>query len=760
MGDRAGRTRVGALAAAGVAALLGAGLSSVAAPGVRAASNLGVGCPTMTVTGVSSSSSGRQHGQIGSTVTVTGTNLDLNDYLLCSSTLAVSIGSIQFSVDTSKGSATSQSFTLGQRANGAVTVSSSGTGQGSAGGNLVFVTDPNVSNVPPSPAVGQGLAASGTGLNLGGLATGASVSWSTSHGVCPGGTASLAADGSSVSVPAFGSYCNGVGTLTISWTANRTGGASQSLTLPLGTVDVAALVSGSAPAEAPAGASVTVRGSGFGTSGSARVGAAAATSSWSDTAVTVTLPDAGVGGSITLTRVDGAAIGAGSVTEDARIDRVGPLPATAGATVTVTGGGFGPQGGSLALGSAQVSPASWAPTSISFLVPDGAATGSVIVTPSSGAAASARFVMAAILKAVSPTHGPPGTAFDITGTGFGSQTGTVSVGGRAVTVLLWGDGSIVASVPAGMPPGPTLITAQPPGENAVSAPFMIDAPPPPPAPAGSGGSASASGSASSSSSSRSEATPPTPAPPSFIAPSANGPIVTTAPVPFQKPPAPTGPVSLTLSSSADSSDPGKDVTLSVALVAFGKPVAGSQVDFLLVVEPGRDAGLQPASAVTDAAGHATTTLHLSSTAGDTIVLARSGQYSDEVRVVAGGGAGPVAALGGAGRGTDVIATITSGPPKAVIVGALVACLVLFLSGFAIQVVLPEARRRHAYAAAGVRGTGRPAATSRGGAVVNGLVDAGAIVVTVVQFGVVVAVAAVASVPAALLRASARAVRRR
>jgi hypothetical protein len=132
--------------------------------------------------------------------------------------------------------------------------------------------------------------------------------------------------------------------------------------------------------------------------------------------------------------------------------------------------------------------------------------------------------------------------------------------------------------------------------------------------------------------------------------------------------------------------------LDVALVAFGKPVSGAKVDFQLVIEPGRDASLDPAEVLTDATGHATTTLHLSSTSGDHIILATSGQYSDEVRVVGrGADSGAVAAVGGAGHGQDVVATVASGPPKLLVVGALLLCLVLFLAGFAIHMLVPRGR---------------------------------------------------------------------
>src|SRR4029077_6328139 len=118
--------------------------------------------------------------------------------------------------------------------------------------------------------------------------------------------------------------------------------------------------------------------------------------------------------------------------------------------------------------------------------------------------------------------------------------------------------------------------------------------------------------------------------PTFIPPSANGPMIQIGPVPFHPAPKLSRPVDLALTPTATTADPGVNVPFTVTLTAFGQPVVGAPVDLLLVVVPGGDASISPAKGVTDASGKVSGVLHLSKRAGDHIILARSGQYSDEI----------------------------------------------------------------------------------------------------------------------------------
>jgi hypothetical protein len=100
-----------------------------------------------------------------------------------------------------------------------------------------------------------------------------------------------------------------------------------------------------------------------------------------------------------------------------------------------------------------------------------------------------------------------------------------------------------------------------------------------------------------------------------------------------------------------------------------------------VVVPGGDASISPAKGVTDASGRVSGVLHLSKRAGDHIILARSGQYSDEIKVTGLG----LVSTGGAGGTDSGLGNVGGGSAqRTIIVAALLACLVLFLSGFGIN----------------------------------------------------------------------------
>jgi hypothetical protein len=149
-------------------------------------------------------------------------------------------------------------------------------------------------------------------------------------------------------------------------------------------------------------------------------------------------------------------------------------------------------------------------------------------------------------------------------------------------------------------------------------------------------------------------------------------------------------VSLKLDTATGQADPGTAVPFTVTLIAFGKPLVGAPVDLILVIEPGSDATVDPAHGVTDDSGQLKGSIHLSHTPGDHIVLARSGIYSDEVRVV-GRGAHVAAAPGSAVAGVSVP---PSTPPlvsvRSPVMWALAACLLLFGAGFGLNLLTAPA----------------------------------------------------------------------
>jgi RHS repeat-associated protein len=147
------------------------------------------------------------------------------------------------------------------------------------------------------------------------------------------------------------------------------------------------IISSISPPAAPSGGTIALNGTGFGASqGSSTVqlnGASLTVQSWSDTAVSVTLPTNATSGSITLTE-DSIASNAVQFTslEALSITSASPTVGSIGATVTIDGAGFGPtQSNSTAnFNGVTATIISWSDTEIIAVVPTGATTGPIGVT--------------------------------------------------------------------------------------------------------------------------------------------------------------------------------------------------------------------------------------------------------------------------------------------------------------------------------------------------------------------------------------------
>jgi hypothetical protein len=532
-----------------------------------------------------------------------------------------------------------------------------GPGSFTASSHRNFYITPTVSSVSTTtPTEQQAMTASGARFQLGGLLSSASATFVSGTSQCQTQLATAGSD-ATLSFSAPSTYCSGPLQLTFNAPGGTGNPSNIAMTVVAGSVTVVPSVS-SFPGAAPAGTRFTVSGSGFSSAGSL-TGGTWSLVQWTDSSIVVNVPVDAESAPLTLTRSDGAVVHSGQLIVPVTVGGLTPSSVVVGNTVTVNGSGFGPaaQPGSVSLGATTVK-ATWSPTSITFTVPHGVASGTVRVTRSDSAVAAATPTLTVLpqITGITPTHATQGSLVEIIGTSFGTQQGTVSVGGKAANVTLWGDEQVLVTLPD-VPPGNATVTVTVPGApSTLSIGIAID-PGATPSPGA------------------------TPAP--LITPNPSGPIVSPgASIPFEKPKPPAGPVALSLSTPSDNAAPGSDVSFTVTLAAFGKPLVGAPVDLIMVVEPGTDASITPAKGVTDANGTLTGTIHLSKTAGDHIVLARSGQYSDETRVV-GRVAGSDGAVAGAGAGNSGGAGMLSSQ-RLLIVGALVICLVLFLTGFAIQ----------------------------------------------------------------------------
>ena len=147
-----------------------------------------------------------------------------------------------------------------------------------------------------------------------------------------------------------------------------------------------------------------------------------------------------------------------------QITSVSPTSASVGATVTITGTGFGAvQGSSTVTFAGIAAPVSaWSNNSITVGVPAGATTGPVVVTVGGQASNSVTFtvLLPPTITSVSPSSGIPGQSITIAGSNFGITQGssTVTFNGVAAAAISWSATSIIATVPATATTGPVVVT--------------------------------------------------------------------------------------------------------------------------------------------------------------------------------------------------------------------------------------------------------------------------------------------------------------
>jgi hypothetical protein len=188
------------------------------------------------------------------------------------------------------------------------------------------------------------------------------------------------------------------------------------------------------PASAAAGSVVVINGTNFGSpQGSSTVSfngiLAATASNWSATGITVIVPAGATTGSVVVTVGGQTSLGASfTVIAPPTITSIFPTSAPVGASVTITGVGFGSTQGNSTVSFGGVLTATipyWSDSSITVIVPNGAATGAVTVTVNAATGTGPTYTLTnpPVLTSVSPQEARPGDSVTFTGTGFGSQQG-------------------------------------------------------------------------------------------------------------------------------------------------------------------------------------------------------------------------------------------------------------------------------------------------------------------------------------------------
>jgi len=235
------------------------------------------------------------------------------------------------------------------------------------------------------------------------------------------------------------------------------------------TVVPAPSITSLSPATGAAGAAVSIAGANFGaTQGGGSVsinGTAATPTSWSASAIAVSVPSGATTGSVLVNASGVASNGVSfTVVSAPSISSLSVTSGVVGTSVTITGTNFGStQGtGEVSFDGTVGTPTSWSATSIVAPVPDWATTGNVVVSASGVASNGINFTVVEgfAITGMSPSSGVIGEQVTITGIGFGAtqSTSTISLNGTGASVASWSDTSIVTFVPSGATSGTFSVT--------------------------------------------------------------------------------------------------------------------------------------------------------------------------------------------------------------------------------------------------------------------------------------------------------------
>jgi len=385
-------------------------------------------------------------GAVGTSVTITGTNLGGSQG---SSTVAFN-GT--FTTPTSWTATTVKAPVPAGATTGNVVIHASGVDSN----GVAFTMAPSISSLSPnSGAVGSSVVIAG--LNFGSAQ--GTVTFST------GKTATItswSATSIIATVP--------TGAITGNVMVTTVGGlVSAGVNF---TVTAAPSTSSLAPNTGAVGSSIVIAGSNFGTQGTGSTvtfgGSAATITSWNATSITATVPTGAVTGNVVVTAAGGVASTGVTftVTGVPSITSLTPNAGAVGSSVVIAGSNFGPsQGnGNVKFNGTTATITNWSATSITATLPVGAITGNTVVTAAGGmASAGASFTVkpAPSITSLTPGTGAVGSSVVITGTSFGGSQGNggVTFNGTTATITSWSTTSITATVPTGATTGNVLVTA-------------------------------------------------------------------------------------------------------------------------------------------------------------------------------------------------------------------------------------------------------------------------------------------------------------
>jgi hypothetical protein len=222
------------------------------------------------------------------------------------------------------------------------------------------------------------------------------------------------------------------------------------------------IVTATVPTSGMPGSPVTINGFQFGASrGTSKVmigNTQCPVTSWSDTQIQCTVPQAAISGAVTVitdTWTSNATVKF-AVVPPLVVTGVSPASGIRGTKVTITGSSFGASEGAskVMIGSVQCPVGSWSDTQIVCTVPATAVSGAVTVVTAgrtSNATVDFTVVLPPTVTGVSPTSAVCGSQITINGSWFGASQGTgkVRIGSVLCSqILSWSGTQIVCTVPA------------------------------------------------------------------------------------------------------------------------------------------------------------------------------------------------------------------------------------------------------------------------------------------------------------------------
>ncbi|MHB8507435.1 MAG: IPT/TIG domain-containing protein [Candidatus Dormibacteria bacterium] len=413
--------------------------------------------------------------------------------------------------------------------------------------------------------------------------------------------------------------------------SNPSNTQSVALSAP-GYVFLAPSLNGGPLPSSAVGQRITLGGQYLGSSGTVffNGGAAGQGTSWGSTSIQTTIPQGAQPGAISIT-VGGYSgrinepNGPPTINLNPTINGLSPSSGSVGQAVTVSGYNLGSTG-NIMVGGANEPVSNWSDRAVTFNISSDTDTGPVKLSRSDGVSLVAgTFTVLPRINRIETPSVPVGAQLVIDGASLGANPGTVNVAGQKIKADLWSRTSILVTLPPSIGPGHYSLGVSSASGTASNTLALVVVAAPSPSP----GSTPSTG--------------PRPSPVydlshhNFIKPAKTG-----------------GPVDLTVTLDPHSVDAGGTASVTVLLKLNGKPVQGAEVKLSMAATPGDDFSFTPDSGTTDADGVFKSTVRVSKTAGDTVVLAQSGTFTDEDAVTGkaqatsaggdtGGGSGPGAA---------------------------------------------------------------------------------------------------------------------